>query len=230
MIPGLKKLCLFVLGLAVLLVSCGKQTSRLQDKVQEEQESLTRKVAAKEESYKKKSVPELISELETVALKGKEPFNSLAFREMLKRKDSAEEVFQSIKTKDQRDYFKVMALNKINPDLYKKLTCEVICAVLTASLQKSVVFNAWGLPHLYSESSANAMVECGPAAIPYLTPLLRDKRPAPLWGSEEAIESEKYHYRVCDYAYALMREINGQKWDVPQRVEERDKAIEAEPK
>ena len=224
----MKKYCSFFLGLAVLFlqVSCGKATSRVQDKVQKDQESLNRKVAAKEESYKKKSVPELISELETAALKGKEPFNSLAFREMVRRRDGAEEVFQSIKTKDQKEYFKVMALGRISPELYKKLTCDVICAVLTASLQKSVVFNAWGLPHLYWESSAKAVVECGPAALPYLTPLLRDKRPAPVWGGEEALESEKYHYRVCDYAYALIREINNQKWAIPVRVEERDSAIE----
>jgi len=198
----------------------------LQDKVQEEQESLNRKATAREESFKQKSVTELISELESAALKGKEPFNSLAFREVLRRRDGGDQIFQSIRTKDQKEYFKVMALSKINPELYKRLTCDVICAVLTASLQKSVVFNAWGLPHFYWESSAKAIIECGRVAIPYLAPLLRDKRPAPMWGSEEVKESEKYRYRVCDYAYALMREIDGKKWDIPEHIEERDKAIE----
>lgn len=226
----MKRYCFFILGLALfgLLLSCRERVSPSQDKVQQEQEALNRKVAAKEESYKQKTVPDLISELESAALKGKEPFNSLAFREIVKRKDSAENVFQSIKTKDQKEYFKVMALNKINAELYKRLSCDVICAVLSDSLQKSAVFNAWGLPHLYWESSAKAIVECGPTAIPYLTPLLRDKRPAPVWGSEEAAESEKYHYRVCDYAYALMREIENQKWKIPESVEERDKAFEAQ--
>jgi hypothetical protein len=51
---------------------------------------------------------------------------------------------------------------------------------------------------------------------------LRDKRSAPRWGSEEAAESEKYYYRVCDYAYASMGEISGQKWNIPHRVEERE--------
>ena len=224
----MKKYCLFVLGLAILapLVSCSRPVSQAQEKVQKEQEALNRKVAAREESYKKKSVPELISEREAAALKGKEPFNSLAFREMVKRKDSAEKVFQSIKTRDQKEYFKIMALYRMNPALFKRLTCETICPVLTSALQKSVVFNAWGLPHLYWESSAKAIVECGVTAIPYLTPLLRDKRLAPVWGSEEAMESKKYHYRVCDYAYALIAEIENQKRNIPERVEERDKLIE----
>jgi hypothetical protein len=226
----MKKYCLFIAGLAVLvsLPSCGKRSSRLQNKVHQEQEDLNRKVTAKEESYKQKSVADLITELESVALKGKEPFNSLAFREIVRRRDGADQIAQSIQSKEQKEYFKVMALSKINPELYKRLGCDLICAVLTASLQKSVVFNGWGIPHLYWESSAKAIVECGPIALPYLTPLLRDKRPAPVWGSEEAAESEKYHYRVCDYAYALMGEINGQKWEIQQRAEERDKAIEAQ--
>ena len=225
----MKKYCLFLLGLAILalLVSCSRPVSRAQDKVQKEQEALNQKVAAREESYKKKSVPELISELETAALKGKEPFNSLAFREIVKRKDSAVTVFQSIKTGDQKEYFKVMALYRMNSALFKRLSCERICPVLTSALQKSVVFNAWGLPHLYWESSAKAIMECGATAVPYLTPLLRDKRPAPVWGSEEAMESEKYYYRVCDYAYALIAEIENQKWNIPERVRERDRVIES---
>ena len=224
----LRRCCFnIVLAAMMLLSACDKPSTPAQNKVQEEQESLNRKVAAKEESYKKKTVAELISEMESVALKGKEPFNSLAFREAIRRREGAEQIFQSIQSKDQKEYFKLMALRQIGPELFKRLGCEVSAPVLTAALQKSVVFNAWGLPHLYWESSARALIECGPAAIPFLTPLLQDKRPAPVWGSEEALESEKYHYRVCDYAYALISEINNQKWTPPVRPEERDQAIAA---
>src|SRR2546423_981912 len=223
----MKRRYCFHLALAgmVLLTACNKRSTPAQDKVHEEQESLNRKVAAKEESYKKKSLAELISEMESVAQKGKEPFNSLAFREVLRRREGAEQIFQSIQSREQKEYFKLMALRQISPELFKRLGCEISCPVLTAALQKSVVFNAWGLPHLYWESSAKAIIECGPVAIPFLKPLLQDKRPAPVWGSEEALESEKYHYRVCDYAFALISEINNQKWTPSVRVEERDKAI-----
>lgn len=226
----MKQRCCFYIALAgmVLLTACGKRSTPAQNKVQEEQESLNRKVAAKEESYKKKSVADLISEMESVALKGKEPFNSLAFREAVRRRDGAEQIFQSIQSKEQKEYFKLTALRQVSPELFKRLGCEVSSPVLAAALQKSVSFNAWGLPHLYWESSARAIIDCGPAAIPFLKPLLQDKRPAPVWGSEEALESEKYHYRVCDYAYALISEINNQKWTPSVRPEERDQTISAQ--
>lgn len=226
----MKKISWLFFSAAALLVSCEKPTvTARQDKIYEEQQALNRQVAAKEESFRKKNVPELSREMESAAMKGKEPFNSLAFREVLRRREGADEIFQSIQTRGQKEFFKVMALHTIAPELFRRLGCEAVSAVLADALQKSVVFNAWGLPHLYWESSARTIIECGPAAVPFLKPLLRDKRPAPVWGSEEVMESEKYHYRVCDYAFALISEINNQKWTIPVRVEDRDEAIERQP-
>lgn len=215
-----------VISTLVSYSRCNSQkSSALQDKVQNQHDSLNNIVKEKEHTYTQKDSKALIAELEVVALKGKEPFNSLAFREIIKRKGTAPELFSSIKTTSQKEYFKVIALKKIDEDLYKKLGCDSICAILTTALQRSTLFNGWGLPHLYWESSAKSIIECGQAAIPFLKPLLNDTTSAPVWGSEEAKEYEKYHYRVRDYAYALIMEITNQKSGMPEDVQERDRII-----
>src|SRR2546423_15658327 len=123
----MKRRYCFHLALAgmVLLTACNKRSTPAQDKVHEEQESVNRKVAAKEESYKKKSLGELISEMESVAQKGKEPFNSLAFREVLRRREGAEQIFQSIQSKEQKEYFKLMVVRHVNPGLVKRCGREM---------------------------------------------------------------------------------------------------------
>jgi hypothetical protein len=46
-----------------------------------------------------------------------------------------------------------------------------------------------------------------------------------MWGSEEVVESQRYGYRVCDYAWALLKAIRGEKVEVPTDPKERDRMI-----
>ena len=82
-----------------------------------------------------------------------------------------------------------------------------------------------GLHHLYWEEPAKAIIAEGQAAIGPLKALLGDQRAAPMWGSEEAAEYEAYRYRVCDYAWALLVSIRGEKLAVPTDPSARDKLI-----
>lgn len=222
---------IFLIPAILTITSCSRcnsqKSSKLQDTVTMQQDSLNKIVKEKEETYRQKDNKALIGELEVVVLKGKEPFNSLAFREIIKRKDAAPELFSSIKTTGQKEYFKIMALKKIDAGVYKRLSCDSICAILATALQRSTLFNGWGLPNLYWETSAKSIIECGQNAIPFLKPLLKDTTPAPVWGSEEAQEYEKYRYRVRDYAYALIMEIVNQKSTLPENALERDRIIDA---
>ena len=59
-----------------------------------------------------------------------------------------------------------------------------------------------------------------------LKPLLEDKHPAPVWGSEEVLEYQKYQYRVCDYTMALINAITQRKIEIPTDPGARDKIID----
>ena len=172
------------------------------------QDSMTRTARATEESFRRMSVPDLIAALEQAALRGREPFNAPAFREITKRNDAAAPLAAAIKDSTQKEYFKLMALKALSADSYARIPAEQGAAILTDALAKSETFNQWGIPAHYWESSARAIIEYGPAATPRLERLLDDKRPAPMWGSEEVAIYEQFQFRVCDYALALLYSIN----------------------
>jgi hypothetical protein len=59
-----------------------------------------------------------------------------------------------------------------------------------------------------------------------LIELLKDTKPAPVWGSEDYTEYLLYKYRVCDYALFYLMKIDGdEKFIMPQSPEERDRII-----
>jgi hypothetical protein len=199
---------------AIILSSCKSEQTQppeqkeLQQQFQTLQDSMNRLAIATEEKFSQMTVEELITELEKAAMLGREPFNSAAFREIVKRKDVAETLFNSIKESSQKEYFKLMALKQLHTGFYAKIPVRISLAILTDALANSESFNAWGIPNFYWESSARAIIEYGSVSVPYLEKLLDDKRPAPVWGSEEVLIYEQYKFRVCDYALALINEIN----------------------
>jgi hypothetical protein len=223
---------LFLCSLLALAVSCNKavrtvppEQRKQQQEFQAQQEAIDKLARATEEKFKKMSVPELLVELERAAANGREPFNAPAFREILTRKEAAEPLFRSIVTPSQKEYFKLMALKKLAPASYAKIPAKQGAAILTDALAKSVTFNAWGIPNQYWESSAKAIIDYGADAVPELEKLLADQRPAPVWGSEEAMIYERYKFRVCDYAFALLNEIRRRKVELPVAPAERDALI-----
>jgi hypothetical protein len=196
---------------------------------QAQQETFDRQGRATEERFKNMTVSQLLGELEQSAAKGREPFNAPAFREVLKRKDAAQPLFASIAGgTSQREYFKLMALKRLDSALYARLPARQGAAILTDALARSETFNAWGIPNNYWETSAKAIIEYGAEAAPFLERLLDDTRPAPVWGSEEAMIYEQYRFRVKDYAFALLNEIAPrQKVVLPVAPVERDALITA---
>lgn len=192
-----------------------------------QQATFDRQARATEERFANMTVPQLLGELEQDAAKGREPFNAPAFREIVKRKDAAQALFTSIAGgMSQREYFKLMALKRLGSDLYAKVPARQGAAILTDALARSETFNAWGIPNNYWETSARAIIEYGAESVPYLERLLDDTRPAPVWGSEEAMIYQQYQFRVRDYAFALLNEIAPrQKIVLPVAPAERDSLI-----
>ena len=161
--------------------------------------------------------------------RGREPFNSMALAEAVTRgSDFATQLAPLLRDADKRSFLALATLRTMKSDQYAELDPQFRVAVLIDALATSETFNTWGLPHLYWEDSAKAIIDEGEPAVPALKELLRDTRDAPMWGSEEVVEYELYRYRVCDYAWALLTEIRGEakKDAIPRDPKERDVLIE----
>jgi len=224
-------LCSFAafVGCACNVVRTAPPEQREQRREFRAQQATVDKLArSTEEKFRNMPVAELLVALEEAAVRGREPFNAPSFREIVKRKDVVQPLLKSITDSSQKEYFKLMALKRLDPASYATVPPKRGAAILTDALAKSDVFNAWGIPNHYWESSARAIIEYGADAVPYLEKLLEDKRPAPVWGSEEAIIYEQYKFRVCDYALALLNEIAPRrKVDLPVAPGDRDALISA---
>jgi hypothetical protein len=169
---------------------------------------------------------QLAKELEKDSLKGREPFNSMAFSELVARGPGVAPAFASALTHaDRSSFIGLLALRKLDYAMYKSLPSEFRVKVLVDALKNSETFNAWGLPHSHWQEAARALIEEGEAAKPALISLLDDKRDAPSWGSATFTDSQRFHYRVRDYAWALLNEIDHEKTDIPTDIPARDQLI-----
>jgi hypothetical protein len=99
-------------------------------------------------------------------------------------------------------------------------------AIYARHLETEHWFNVWGQPGEPSTDTAQALIGLGPAAIPYLAPLLDSKRPAMSSGSEDATISRLAQYRVCDYAWAFIAQLQGRPVTSSTNPEDRDREIE----
>jgi hypothetical protein len=169
---------------------------------------------------------DLYTRLQKDSLSGREPFNSLAYKEFLKRGTKSAEALYDLMIGDTRTSFLgIIALKKMDKAIYKRLDSDFVIANIVKTLEQSKSFNSWGLPHLYWEDASKILIEQGGSAIEYLKPLLKITKPAPVWGSEESMEYKKYQYRLCDYAMALILEIKNEKFTIPVEVEKRNDII-----
>ena len=216
---------------AGLLISCAVKPNNSGPPVQvqpyqQRLETAQAKQPAIRAEYKALSVLELIRRLESDSSKDVEPFNSLAYREAVARGAAiGRELATSIKSQDRSSFLTLLAVRKTYREGYDALDAKSKAAILVSALQNSKYFNAWGLPHLYWEDAAKALIELKDVAAPALTALLQEQRTAPLWGSEEAMESKAYNYRLKDYAWALLLEISGEKVTIPREAGARDQLI-----
>jgi len=179
---------------------------------------------ARVKELKAMNVPQLVTELENESNKGTEPFNSMTFTEITSRGPEAATALAPLITKEDRSsLLSLLALRKLSADEYKKLRPELRVAILTNSLKTQTYFNTFGSPNGRWEDAAKAIIEEGRAAEKPLIEMLSDHRAAPVWGSEQSMEYQRYKFRVSDYAWALLNEIRGQKVTMPENPAERDR-------
>jgi len=217
-----------------LAASCGKKAvdvvskeppAEVAPQLQKLQEAEAKRKALAEQ-YKAMQIPELAKKLAEDSGKDLEPYNSLAYREASVRGAAAgRDLAPFVKAPNRSSFLTLMALRKASKDDYNKINPQIRIAILVDALGTSKFFNTWGLPHLYWEDAAKAIIESGSAAIPPLGRLLGNTRDAPVWGSEEVAEYKKYKYRVRDYAMALMWEIQKNKREFPLKPEDRDRLV-----
>ena len=120
----------------------------------------------------------------------------------------------------------MLLLRQQSPKAYQVLPIGLRIKVLTSALERSKSFNLWGLPNGSLEDASKALIECGPAAIPALERLLSETRPAPLYGSKQAMVYRMYQLRVCDYALFFIKKLRGsQNFVMPKTQKERDALI-----
>lgn len=224
--------CVIPLTIAIIIaMACAEKAKKEPPKEAKEllkqTETLKVKQQEKREELKGMSIPQIVSRLEDESSKGVEPFNSIAYRELVSRGSKIAPELKNLITKPERaSLLSLLALQEIDPGIYDTVDTALRIQTLIDSLRTSDHFNTWGLPHLYWESAAKAIIEHGKVAIDALKPLLKDKRAAPVWGSEEVLEYQKYQYRVCDYAMALINAITQRKIEIPTDPEARDKIID----
>jgi len=170
----------------------------------------------------------LLAKLVDQSTAQKEPFNSLAYRELKTRTnvDSNAVVALVKQNNNASGLLPLLLIRKLDNKSYLAVPVEIRAKILTDALQGSKNFNTWGLPHLYLEDASNAMIEAGRSTVPALTRMLSDTRPAPVFGSQEYMEYMRYKYRLCDYALFFLEKIKGNAdFKMPLSPEDRDALI-----
>ena len=163
------------------------------------------------ETYRAMDNPTLLSKLVEQSTEQREPFNSLAYRELRGRKDVDPKALATLvhDAHNRNALLPLLLLREQNREAYLALPVEERAAVLTDALKNSRFFNTWGIPQVYLEDGSKAMLETGAAAFPALKEMLRDTRPALVWGSQQAMVSQHFQYRVCDYALFFLEKMQG---------------------
>jgi len=131
---------------------------------------------------------------------------------------------------DYTAYHLLFTLRRKAVGTYSRLSPDVKARVLCSALGHLRYLNDWGTldPHeCHDGEAASALLETGEAAVEYLVGLLDDRRPAPLFGTEEATMSWTYQYRRCDFAFRYVSLLRGRTPTFDPRPERRDVEIAA---
>jgi hypothetical protein len=227
-----RSICQLVL-MCALLAGCGARdkhgaTTQSQESAKSTIASQMQIAAQTAQTYRAMDNAALLRSLAEQSKAKREPFNSLAYRELKGRKDVDARALVSLvhETNDGNALLPLLLLRKVDEKSYLDLPAELRAGVLTDALQNSKMFNAWGLPHAYLEDASQAMLESGKSAYPALRRMLSDTRPAPSFGSQEYMEYKRYGYRLCDYALFFLERLQGNAgFRMPVAVADRDKLI-----
>jgi hypothetical protein len=172
----------------------------------------------------------LINKLVEQSARKREPFNSLAYRELVTRKDVDSKALASIvnEKKNGDAILPLLLLRKLDEKSYTQISAQVRSGVLTDALEQSKTFNMWGMPNFYLEDASNALLESGQSAYPNLRRMLSETRPAPVYGSKAYMVYTRYQFRLCDYALFYLKRMQGDaNFTLPASVAERDTLIKA---
>jgi hypothetical protein len=175
--------------------------------------------------------PTLLTHLVEQSKALREPFNSLSYRELRTRTNVEPNTLTALVkgNQDVGGLLPLLLLRLLDSKSYLAVSPEMRAKILTDSLVASKTFNTWGLPNAYLEDASKAMIETGRSAVPALRRMLADTRPAPIFGSKEAMVAQQYNYRLCDYALFFLKQIAGDtQFMLPKTAEERDALIKAE--
>jgi hypothetical protein len=188
-----------------------------------------RTAAQTAQTYKAMDNGALLKKLAEQSARKKEPFNSLAYRELKDRKDVSSDSIVALihELKGGDALLPLLLLRHLDAKTYSQLPVESRAEILTSALEQSATFNTWGLPHLYLEDASKALIESGPSAYPALKRMLSETRAAPVYGSQEHMEYLRYKYRLCDYALFFLKTMQGDKnFKMPPAVADRDTMIQ----
>ena len=157
--------------LVVLLLAAGCEPTKEKEsrKVIDEKVKRLAELQTKRENrikqLKAMDAVQLARELEKESEKGVEPFNSMAFTEIVSRgQDMGSKLKPLLTQPDSRSLLGLLALQKIAPTQYQSLDSAFRIRVLTDALKTSKYFDKWGLPHLYWEDAAKVLIAEGKAA------------------------------------------------------------------
>ena len=216
-----------LITLSILLVSCAPQVEPTPDPgIIATLEALEEKRLSREKELASMDVSQIVQELRQESKRGVEQFNSMPYKEIIARGDEVGPELSKLLTEaDRTSILGLLALRQVDKERYSKLDPDFRINVLIDTLATSRTFNIWGLPHLYWEDAAMALMDEGREALELLRPIIDDTREAPMWGSEEVLESQAYSYRVRDYAWAISIMILGEEIEIPTSPEARDKLI-----
>lgn len=196
----------------------------------EQQEKL---VAQTAQTYKAMDNAALINKLVEQSARKREPFNSLAYRELVARTNVDSKALADIvnEKKNSDAILPLLLLRKLDNKAYLQIPAEVRAGVLTDALSKSQTFNMWGMPNFYLEDASKALMESGESVYPGLRRMLADTRPAPVYGSKAYMIYTHYQFRLCDYALFYLKRMQGDaNFVLPVSVADRDALIKAMPK
>lgn len=215
------------------LAGCGDRDkdaakSQSQETAKAKLESLQKIAAQTAQTYKEMDNPALLKKLVEQSTAKREPFNSLAYRELKGRNDVNADSLVSLvgEMNNGNALLPLLLLRKLNEKAYLDMPAELRATVLTDALQNSKMFNTWGLPHIYLEDASRAMLKSGKSAYPALRRMLSETRPAPVFGGQEFMEYERYKYRLCDYALFFLEKMQGNAdFRMPVSVADRDSLI-----
>ena len=191
-------------------------------------DSLRHLAALTADRYKAMNEAELLEKLSEQGKKKKEPFNSLAYRELSGRTNlDINQIVALIDSgKNADDLLPLLLIRKLDSIRYRKISPVTRSAILTDALATSVTFNTWGLPHSYLEDASRAMLECDSFPSAALRKMLYQKKEAPVFGSKEFVEWRRFHYRLCDYALFFLEAIrHNTAFIMPVTPEQRDSII-----